>query len=432
MDKVPRLVESERPDLLIFELSSWGHIPNYLRLIIEYWHSHFSGGHLHFVIAPQLVQNHPAVLEDINAGLNRTITWSSITPSEEEIVRRFRFIENPQQGSSEGQNKSLFLWSLIQKYLRQLSPKHVLFLTLDDLLLPMCGGLKLGIDFSGIMFRPLFHYSDRWAKVVPALAHFDSLPQKLFINRFLNHPELRTAFFIDETIPQSISGKVRCEVVHLPDPVRLPASLPEGEAIKKIKGQLDVPLDRTTFLLFGDITKRKGIWNILDALESMSNKECSKIFLAIVGKAGPLTEARLNDRIQNLEDNKQVKILRQPAYVSDVEMQNWFIASDVILAVYRHHIGMSGIQLLAAAHQRPILSQDYGLMGALTKSRKLGRTCDPEDIQSLADSIRALLSGNLKSIWDTTEAAKFARQHSHERFAETLFKHMQNKVELNS
>lgn len=415
---------------MIFEFGSWGHIPNYLRLIFEYWRDH-GVGRLHAVVGEQLVKYHPAVFEGLDRPATGRITWTAISAEEEEIVRRYQLVQPPSgktAANDAGKNKYMFMWSLIRKHTGALKPRHVLFLTLDELLLPLCGGLQLGVNFSGIMFRPLFQYADAWAAAVPTLAHVKSLPQRLFVKRLFNHPELRVAFFIDETIPKTISTIISCEAVHLPDPVRLPARQPQSNEITALRRKLDIPDSRTALLFFGDISKRKGLWNLLDAIALLGRNECEKICLAIVGKTGPLTEQKLAARTAELQLSRGVTILRQPDYVTDTEMREWFFASDVVLAPYRHHVGMSGIQLLAAAHQRPLLSQDFGLMGDLTKANKLGRTCDPDDIPVLADSIRLFLGDKKNDGWDPARALQFAKRHSYKLFAKTLFRNLERFI----
>ncbi len=415
------MLSNKRP-LALFEFGSWGHIPNYLRLIFEYWNRHEELGILHAVVGGELVNNHAAVFESLNISANDRIRISQVTAEEEKVIRRFNVMERgPEHAASETSNKYLFMWSLIQSHLAKIDPHHSLFLTLDDLMLPLCAGLRSATDFSGIFFRPFFQYQDAWAEATPSVGHLRSLPGRLLLNRFLRHPQLKYTFCIDETIADAIGDKVPCRLVYLPDPVRIPARNATPEEVHGLRRQLGIPTGKRVFLFFGDITERKGLWNLFEAISKLSDSDAAQMCVAIVGKAGTGTEARLSREISELSARSPISFVRRPEYVSEDELNRWIAASDVILAPYNKHVGMSGVLLLAAAHARPVISQEFGLMGNLTRVHELGQTCNPADPAGLAEALRKFLSGEPGDLWDKQRSAEFARSHSHEKFAETLF-----------
>jgi len=144
-------VKNTRP-LVLFEFGSWGHIPNYLRLIFDYWAAHENLGRLHAVVGAELVNNHAAIFESLSDSKDR-ISISAITPEEEKVVRRFNVIEQKaDQENPASSNKYFFMWSLVQQYLERINPHHALFLTLDELIFPLCAGLRSSTEFSGIFF----------------------------------------------------------------------------------------------------------------------------------------------------------------------------------------------------------------------------------------------------------------------------------------
>lgn len=415
------MLNDKRP-LALFEFGSWGHIPNYLRLIFEYWNRHEELGILHAVLGGELVNNHPAIFESLNIGANERIRISQITSEEEKVVRRFNVMErDPNLATSEMSNKYLFMWSLIQSHLAKIEPHHALFLTLDEFMLPLCAGLRSATDFSGIFFRPFFQYQDAWAEATPSVGHLRALPGRLLLNRFLRHPQLRYTFCIDATVAKSIGDKVTCQLVYLPDPVRIPAKDVTPEEIRELRRQLGIPGDKRVFLFFGDITERKGLWNLFDAIPKLSDRDCARMCVAIVGKAGAGTETRLSREIQELSARSPISFIRRPEFVSEDELNRWIAAADVILAPYNKHVGMSGVLLLAAAHARPVISQEYGLMGDLTRVHGLGQTCNPADPTSLAEILKKFLDNVPGSHWDKQRSTQFAQSYSHEKFAETLF-----------
>jgi glycosyltransferase involved in cell wall biosynthesis len=413
-------VKNTRP-LVLFEFGSWGHIPNYLRLIFDYWAAHENLGRLHAVVGAELVNNHATVFESLSGSKDR-ISISAITPEEEKVVRRFNVIEQKaDQENPESSNKYFFMWSLVQQYLERINPHHALFLTLDELILPLCAGLRSSTEFSGIFFRPFFQYQDVWAEAASSVGHLRALPGRLLLNRFLSHPQLRHAFCIDETVPETVRDKVTCELVYLPDPVRIPAGTPSPRKISELRRELGIPAERKVFLFAGDITERKGLWNVIRSIYSLDDQDCARICVAIVGKAGLGTESRLDEEIARLGADKPISFVRRAAFVSDRELESWFAASDVVLAPYNKHVGMSGILLLAAAHGRPVISQAYGLMGDLTRRHELGQVCEPADPSSIAAALRAFLHVEPNNLWNENRSARFAKSHSQEKFAEVLF-----------
>src|SRR3546814_7448698 len=57
--------------------------------------------------------------------------------------------------------------------------------------------------------------------------------------------------------------------------------------------------------------------------------------------------------------------------------------SDCVLAPYQRFVGSSGVLLWAARMQRPVICQDYGLVGHLTRSFALGTTVDSANAPAL-------------------------------------------------
>jgi glycosyltransferase involved in cell wall biosynthesis len=190
-----------------------------------------------------------------------------------------------------------------------------------------------------------------------------------------------------------------------------------------------VPEGRTLLLFFGDISERKGLRNLLAAVGQLNEAEAARTCLAIVGNATQGLESRIQASVAILEEESPVAVVRHAGYIDDRAMQAWFDAADVVLAPYPNRYAMSGVQLHAAAHQRPIISPNYGPMGALTRENGLGLGCDPTDINELANAIRASLEPATVPGWDVQRASQFARTHSHENFAKEIFSNIGRFIE---
>jgi glycosyltransferase involved in cell wall biosynthesis len=116
-----------------------------------------------------------------------------------------------------------------------------------------------------------------------------------------------------------------------------------------------------------------------------------------------------------------VQILHVNRFVIDREIQPYFQLSDVVLAPYQRHVGMSAILVRAAAAQKPVLSSNYGLMGEMTRRHQLGLAIDSTDSQAIADGISFLLQTPLAQVGDRSKMQAFAAQNSAQRFADVIF-----------
>ena len=186
--------------------------------------------------------------------------------------------------------------------------------------------------------------------------------------------------------------------------------------------RLGVPASRKLFLFFGDIAGRKGLFTLINSLGALTTEEMQLICLAVVGHAEPYVERRLAPSLEKLAAATPLSIMRRAAYVPDydAELGDWFTAADVVLAPYMHHVGMSGILLLAAAYRRPVISQDFGPMGRLTRDYRLGMTVDPSDPSALAGAMRSFLGETPPPVFDPEIAYALAKEQSREKFADTL------------
>jgi glycosyltransferase involved in cell wall biosynthesis len=98
--------------------------------------------------------------------------------------------------------------------------------------------------------------------------------------------------------------------------------------------------------------------------------------------------------------------------------------ADVILAPYQRHVGMSGILLLAAAAQKPVLSSNYGLMGEIVRRYELGLTVDSTEPKEIAKGLTRFLVEDSDKLCDRAKMKSFAEQNSAEEFARVIFEHL--------
>ncbi|WP_235109111.1 glycosyltransferase [Acaryochloris sp. 'Moss Beach'] len=173
------------------------------------------------------------------------------------------------------------------------------------------------------------------------------------------------------------------------------------------------------FLLFGAIDGRKGIHQILDAIQKLSSDWGRQLCLVLVGESK--IQQQLEARITEITASQPVQIIRNYQFVSEEEVWSYFRMSDVILATYQKHVGMSGILLLAAATQKPVLSTDFGLMGAMVKQHQLGLSIDSTQPEQISEGMMKLIGASRNDFYNPEKMRIWAKQNSAENFAQTIF-----------
>ena len=128
---------------------------------------------------------------------------------------------------------------------------------------------------------------------------------------------------------------------------------------------------------------------MLELVACLTPEESKQICLAIVGRAEASFEQRLGPKVEAVATSTSVSVIRRAEYVDKSELNDWFVAADVVLVPYIRFVQMSGILLLAAAHRKPVISAGRGALGRLTRENQLGVTVDPGDPAELA---RAMVS----------------------------------------
>ena len=408
--------------LTLFELRSWGHFPTYMRLLFEAWRDHGTGC-LRAIVTNRFLDEHQFVFDGFYNTTDSTVQWVTLDAADEDSLHDLRAraegIEGQQEAGMSQKSLAKLYRALLEKYCSLFPTRHILFMNLDEYLIAISTGEPAPADISGIFFRPDFYYASGRIQSSFRRRAFNKLQEELVL-RLLDHPQLRVAFFIDPWVAEAMKDKGTAQVVCLMEPVRLPERLPTCAEGKVARSRLGAPADKKLFLLTGDISGRKGIWKLLDAITLLTPEETSRMCLAIVGRAEAVVEQRMTLQIKALVASTPVVIIRRAQYVEDSELADWFTATDVVLAPYIGHVGMSGILLLAAAHRKPVISTPLGAMGRITQEYLLGPTADPSNPAELAQAIRCFLNEGPTHGWDPETAYAFAKERSHDKFGEGL------------
>lgn len=310
---------------------------------------------------------------------------------------------------------ALARWWTMRRYLKQTEADQGFFLGLDFLALPLAFGLGAGgKGLSGILFRPSVHYGDIGPYTPSPGEWLRDLRKAILYRAMLRNPALERVLSLDPFFPVHARAHYRGgeKVAALPDPAHprmeqhtnhVPAAFPAG---------------RTGFLLFGYLAERKGPLVVLDALRQLAPEIAARTAVMFAGRVdpalGPALEQgraalarqqpglwlRIDDR--RLDSNELAALVRQ---------------SDVVLAPYQRFVGSSGVLLWAALNGRPVLAQNYGLVGRLTREHRLGLSVDASAPAEVAREMTRMVSDGPARFFDPEAAERFASAQTPERFA---------------
>lgn len=154
-----------------------------------------------------------------------------------------------------------------------------------------------------------------------------------------------------------------------------------------IRKNLGLPLDKTIALYAGYLTKRKGVYELIEAIYR-AQKKCPDILLAMCG-AGP-EETALRKLIR---DKSMEHAVRMAGEVEPERMNKWMQASDLFVLA-SHTEGMPNVVMEAMACGLPVVATAVGgLPGAIGD-------CDgallvpPENVDELEKAIVKVISNN--------------------------------------
>lgn len=388
--------------LLYLEPNIGGHHPDYIRNFTSYWNKHKIKHKITFILNQEFAIVHPNELKFISSSnqIGKTIFIKFLDKKEAYKCSSYSLIL-----------RSFALWQAMRKYLKLCNAHHGIFSGLDHLQL----ALALRLPFpdkttvSGILVRPSMHFQTIF-KYMPSLSEFLKIKRKkLFHLAMLYHPRLKAIFTFDPYFEKYMRNNFKkgYKITWIPDPNLFPI-LPNIFK-KEFSWISQIPKNRELFILFGALSKRKGILKTLDALSLMESKVASKIAVVFAGKV----EKRIRStfiKMYNYVSNKQRDLWMhlEDRYLESDEIVVLIQRCKTVLAPYQHWDGPSGILPWAAGAGKPVIIQNFGLLGALTKDYKLGIAIDVTNPQSLADAIKTCVYKKPSEIFNINVARKFA------------------------
>ena len=385
-----------RRRLLIFEPDAEGHALEWLQHLIAF----AEAGTELFIVAP------PALC----AALDKTMpapTPSPVTLLPLGTLEQRLCLQRPLPIAAFAR------WWIMRRYLKRTGADTGFFLMIDLQSLPLALGLGMaGRRIAGILFRPSVHYGEIGPYSPSRAEQRRDRRKDMLYRRMLANPALDRVLSLDPFFPAYARSHYPhgAKVQALPDPAHPPVA---GTSLAEPS-----PEGRVGFLLFGYLTERKGPLAVLDALALLPAGIARRIAVTFAGRVDPALRESLEQRRLALAGTRPDLWLR----IDDRRLDSGELAalvdrSDVVLAPYQRFVGSSGVLLWAARAGRPVLAQEFGLIGRLTRDNRLGISVDSGSPQELARAIGRMIEAGPETFFDRTAAAHFVAAQTPERFA---------------
>ncbi len=402
--------------ILLFDLSGGGHHPAYIMHLIRYWGEREISGYLDIVVLPKFIHRHSDVVEMAEKYGQNRVKFVPITPAEaKSMAPRLNLLSRKRLAFQE--------WCLLCKYAELLKATHGLLMYFDTYQLPILLARRPPCLLSGIYFRPTFHYGDFEHYTPSWNERLRQWREKHHLSLVLRQPWLKTIFCLDPFVVKYFDQfKTQAKAVYLPDPVQIYRNS-ELEP-EKLWKNLGINSSRKVFLLFGALNRRKGLYKLFDAIRLLPPELCQKFCLLLVGSISSKDKSPVQAQIEQLTQSLPVQIVTHDQFVGEWEIQAYFQIADFVLAPYQRHVGMSGILLLAAASQKPVLSSDYGLMREIVRRYELGLTVDSSVPEKISKGLTRFLEEDSEKLGNRTKMKSFAEQNSAEKFASVILQHL--------
>lgn len=191
------------------------------------------------------------------------------------------------------------------------------------------------------------------------------------------------------------------------DPWMATSSLDQSSA----RTQLNLPENKVIILHAGTSRREKGLKDLCLAIERLGSKQKKGLFLYRIGQVDSADRPWLQALI------KKKLACSVERYVSEDELLAAYAACDWVVLPYRDQAESSGILVHAAAHQRPVLVSDFGLIGDWTRRFELGLTFKHKSISDLCLKLGGLSKTEMGTFPGLND---FAQLHTTARFHTTI------------
>ncbi|SIT42894.1 Glycosyl transferase group 1 [Paraburkholderia ribeironis] len=280
--------------------------------------------------------------------------------------------------------------------------------------LPFLGSPFGATPWIGITMRSTFHHHEVGIKA-PDRPFVNALKAQLF-KRAIRTAGLRTLLTIDPTLPEWAArhaSKRSAAVGYVADP------FPDEHAENPVlaRQRLGLAPDARYLLVYGAITERKGIYELVDALTRLEHAPT----LIVAGEQDAGTRHFMRHHVRSLKPAPLVL----DAFISTDLERDLFSACDAVWLGYKGHYGMSGVLVQAYRFGKPVIATEDGLIGWFSRRCELGPILGDLSCASIGNAITETMTS-----WphapDTVPAAReeLLSRHTLGQFKQTLLQQM--------
>ena len=393
--------------LVVLEPDVEGHPREWLRHLISFTAAMGSGYVVWLVVAPEVCRD---LSTELAAESTARVRVLPLTETERRLcTHRWLAVSG------------FARWWTMRRYLRLLGADAGHFLSIDHVSLPLALGFRAaGRRLGGILFRPSVHYPALGYRRTRWREWLRDVRKAVLYQLMLLNDAVRVVLTLDPYFPSYAADRYvnGAKIRAVPDPAHPSVN---GTADEAHIADLPPP-DRMMFLLFGYLTERKGVLVLLQALQRLPADIVPRVAVVLAGKVEPALRAEVQDLCRAIRGtHPDLWLHLEDRRVSSGELDALVRRSDVVLAPYQRFVGSSGVLLWAARLGKPILTQEFGLLGRLVKDYQLGLAADCGNPGALAAAIRSFVLHGPEAFINGPAAQDFANSRTPQRFAEMVF-----------
>jgi glycosyltransferase involved in cell wall biosynthesis len=261
----------------------------------------------------------------------------------------------------------------------------------------------------GITMRTSFHHRRVGVKA-PERRLVNAVKERLFVRAARTHG-LKALLSIDPTLQEWAAHAVPkggAAIQYLADP--FPDVKPAPPAVSRAR--LGLARDGRYLLVYGSITERKGIRELVDALAGRDDAPT----LVIAGEQDDETRVWLHERSRHLAPPPLVL----DAFITNDVERDLFSACDAVWLGYRGHYGMSGVLVQAYRFNKPVIATSDGLIGWFCRGGELGPTLDDLSPESIRRALGEVLAAPPADAAGEPSPEHLLARNTLARFKETL------------
>ncbi len=177
-------------------------------------------------------------------------------------------------------------------------------------------------------------------------------------------------------------GRAKGRITFLADPwdKRFLSAIPRAEALKKCGIYEE---DACVFLVFGELSERKGLHLVVKALLNWDFETRPHVKVLAAGRATQAVKQQIADALARNSRFSGALILHD-RWIEEREHSRYFAAASYLCALYPKSFKVSISTVLRAfAVGRPVIVGDHGMIGEVVHKVEAGFVCDTANSESV-------------------------------------------------